>query len=296
MRKLLVALVPTLLVVSTTARAQNGEVSLTISRVDLPVIVDDRPFCVSLPEDGQLIAFQSERAGGEGRQDIWLSRWEKGRWSQPYNAGPGVNTVSNEVDAKFSADGKTMVFIRGDNFRKASQIYISHFRNGRWSQAEWVGAAVSPPDTVEFGALLSRDGNRLYFASNRPGGHGGLDLYYSERRGEKWLDPVNLGAGINTPENEVDLALSRDGNTIILPTRRADSIGNSTDLYISRFENGAWSPIENLGPRINTPATDTCPWLGFDGHTLYVNTEWDGLIQGEKGSLWIWKFEHSGGF
>lgn len=125
-----------------------------------------------------------------------------------------------------------------------------------------MGAAASPADTIEFGALLSRDGNRLYFASNRAGGHGGLDLYYSERRGEQWLEPVNLGPVINTAENEVDLALSRDGKAIIFPAKRADSIGGSTDLYISRWANNAWSPIENLGPRINTAATDTCPWLG----------------------------------
>jgi Tol biopolymer transport system component len=281
---------------SIAAFAQSGAASLTISRVDLPVSADDRPFCVTLPEDGQIMAFQSQAAGGHGKQDIWISRWEQGRWSAPQNAGPGINTAANEVDAKFSPDGQTMVFVRGENFRQASQIYISRLVNGEWSKAEWVGAAASPPDTVEFGAVLSSDGQRLYFASNRPGGHGGLDFYYSERRGEQWSAAVNLGASVNTAENDVDLALSRDGKTIIFPAKRPDSIAGSTDLYVSRFENGAWSEPRNLGPRINTPVTDTCPWLGFDGRTLYVHSEWDGLVQGGKGALWIWKFEHPQGF
>jgi hypothetical protein len=81
--------------------------------------------------------------------------------------------------------------------------------------------------------VLSSDGKRLYFASNRPGGHGGLDFYYSERRGEQWSAPVNLGPSVNTAENDVDLAISRDAKTLIFPAKRPDSIAGSTDLYVS---------------------------------------------------------------
>ena len=94
---------------------------------------------------------------------------------------------------------------------------------------------------------------------------------------------------VNTKENEVDAALSWDGNAIIFPSKQADSIAGSTDLYVTRRANGAWSPIENLGPRINTPGTDT--WLGHDGHTLYLNSDWDGLVPGEKGPLLVWKIQ-----
>ncbi len=270
--------------------------SLTVSKVDLPVDPADKPFCVSLPEDGRLIAFQSARAGGHGRVDIWLARFENERWSEPYNAGPGINTDTNEADAKFTPDGATMVFLRSADFRKSTRIYISRLRDGQWTKAEPVGPPVSPPDTIEYGALLSRDGARMYFASNREGGHGGMDLYYSDRTGDKWSQPVNLGPVINTTENEADMALSRDGKTIIFPSKRADSIAGSTDLYVSRSENGAWSPVENLGPRVNTSGTDTCPWLGYDGHTLYLNTDWDGLVPGEKGPMLVWKIHYSEGF
>ena len=278
------------------AGATANSESLTVSKVDLPVDPADRPFCVSLPEDGKLIAFQSSRAGGHGKQDIWLSRWENDRWSTPYNAGPGINTADNDVDAKLSPDGSSMVIIRSADFQKASRIYISHLRDGEWSKAEWIGSRASPPDTVEFGAVMSRDGKTLYFASNREGGHGGMDLYSSERIGDQWSEPVNLGTAVNTKENEVDAALSRDGNAIIFPSKRADSIAESTDLYATRKENGDWSPPESLGPRVNTPGTDTCPWLGYDGHTLYLNSDWDGLVPGEKGPLLVWKIQYSKGF
>ena len=295
MRNSLTIVVTVVLGLLATGTAASSE-SLTVSKVDLPVDPADKPFCVSLPEDGKLIAFQSARDGGHGKQDIWLSRWENGRWSKPYNAGPGVNTADNDVDAKLSPDGSSMVLIRSADFQKSSRIYISHLRGGEWSKAEWIGSPASPPDTVEFGAVISRDGKTLYFSSNREGGYGGMDLYSSQLSGGKWSQPVNFGPAVNTKENEVDAALSRDGNAIIFPSKQADSIAGSTDLYITRRVNGAWSPIENLGPRINTPGTDTCPWLGHDGHTLYLNSDWDGLVPGEKGPLLVWKIHYSKGF
>jgi Tol biopolymer transport system component len=275
--------------------ADDGE-TLSIRKLAVPFGANDQPACVSLPEDGKTMVYQSRRADGFGGADLWLSRLENGSWSRPQNAGPSINSAVNDVDGKFSADGSTLVFIRGEDFRKSSDIYVSYFRNGAWTKAEVIGPPVSLPETVEFGASLSRDGKRLYFSSNRAGGHGGFDHYYSEREGSGWGKPVNFGDMINTAENEVDVAVTRDGNAIIFPAKRSDSIGGSTDLYISRFVNGAWTALQNMGPRINTPGTDNCPWLGYDGRTLYLDSDWDGLVAGAKGLKAIWEIRYSKGF
>ncbi len=267
--------------------------SVTISLLPVPFGPDDKASCVSLREDGALVAFQSRRPDGRGGADIWLSRFQNGKWSEPYNAGPGVNTSANEVDAKLSTDGKTMVFIRGQNFKESSGIYISRFRNGAWSEGELVGPPVTLPHTIQFGAVLTRDGKRLYFASNRSGGYGGLDNYYSDWDGAKWSEPTNLGPVINTPGDDGDLAISRDGKTLIFPNRGSDSVNGSIDLYLSRFADGSWSAPVNLGSRINTPYNDTCPWLGYDGYTLYFNSELTSSLMGQKGSSRIWKVRYS---
>ncbi len=275
------------------------EESLTISRVALPVEPSERPFCVSLPEHRQMIAFQMERADGYGKLDIYFSRFENRAWSKPYNAGPAINTAAHEADAKFSADGLFLLFVRSEDFKRYSELHVSHFRDGSWSEAKPIGPPVSPRTSVEFGTVLSRDGKRLYFSSNRQGGFGGQDFYYSDRIGDDWMswsDPVNLGPAVNTKDDEVDLAVSRDEQTIIFPAKKPDSINNSTDLYMTRNTGKGWSPPVNLGPRINTPATDTCPWLGFDGHSLYANSEWDSLITGGKGTTAVWLFRSSKGF
>ena len=280
---------------SATLRAAEPGESLTITKLAVPFTPDEKPFCVSLTEDEKLIVFQADRPGGYGKQDLWFSRFENGRWSAVYNAGPEINTAADDVDGKLSPDGSSLLFIRVDAARTSSQIYISHLRNGKWSRAELIGPPVTLPGAIHFGALLSRDGKRLYFATERPGGHGGRDIYYSDKAGDKWSEPVNLGPVINTAGNDGDQALGRDGNTMVIPGRRENSIGG-TDLYITRRVNNAWSPPENLGPRINTPGNESCPWLGYNGRTLYFNSDWDGLVGGGKGPRMVWKVEYSKGF
>ena len=275
---------------------QASEAKMTVSKVVVPFLSDEQPFCVSLTEDETLIVYQSPRSHGHGNLDLWFSRFENGKWSEPYNAGPNINSSSHEADGKLSHDGTTLVFVRSDNLAKSTELYVSRFENGAWTKAEPLGPPVSPPETREFGASLSHDGKRLYFSSDRPGGNGGMDHYYSERIGQSWGEPVNLGPGINTKEDELDMTLSRDGKVIIFPTNRFDSIEGSTDLYVSRLTEGAWSPIQNLGSKINSPGADTCPWLGYDGTSLYLNSDWD-FASGRKGdSSLVWKVFNSKGF
>lgn len=283
----------------TAVLAQDDAARLSVNIMPLGFFDDYEPACISVTESSGLMAFQSPHPDGYGKSDIWLSRFENGAWSPPVNAGPGINTTASEYDGKLSADGSTMVFIRSDDGLKPS-IFISYWRNGAWSSAEPIGSHISTSETTEYGAVLSRDGQRLYFSSDRAGGHGGFDVYYSEKSGDGWGEPVNVGPPVSTADNEVDAAIGRDEDIIILAFEREDSIAGGMDLYMSRKENGKWTPFANMGPRINTPAKDACAWLGYDGKTLYVNTTWDGLLGGEEmqDSRWgrVVVFHHSDGF
>jgi hypothetical protein len=243
------------------------------------------------------MAFQMQTREGVGLLDIWFSRRQDGRWSKPINAGPKINTEAHEVDAKFTADGATMFFERTDDLAKYTDVFVTHFRDGSWSVPEKIGPPVSLPNTRQFCVLPTRDGKRIYFSSDRSGGQGRLDFYYSDRIGNSWTEwsePVNLGPGINTSANESDLAVSPDETLIIFNANRKDSIAGSMDLYMSRKVNDRWTAPVNLGPRINTPGRDAAAWLGYDGRTLYLNTDCTALIApgNDKGSL-IWMFRFS---
>lgn len=281
-------------------RSAVGEESLTISRVALPVKQDETPGCVTLSEDGKLMAYQMQSKEGAGLLDIWFSRREDGQWSEPIDAGPKVNTAAHEVDAKLTPDGATMFFERTTDLGKYTDVMVTHFRDGSWSLPETIGPPISLTNTRQFCVVPTREGKRIYFSSDRGGGQGGFDFYYSDRIGNKWTrwsEPVNLGPGINTSGDEVDLAVSRDERLIIFNAIRKDSIAGSTDLYVSRKVNDQWTAAVNLGPRVNTPGTDSCAWLGYDGRTLYLNTNWNALIapHTDKESS-IWMFQLSKGF
>lgn len=163
-----------------------------------------------------------------------------------------------------------------------------------------MGPPVSFPETTEYGALLSRDGNRLYFSSNREGGYGGFDLYVSHRQEAGWGAPVNLGPELNSAQDEADVALSPDEKTAILAFSRPESLAGSLDLYVRRKGESGWSPFVHLGPWVNTPGKDACPWLGYDGETLYLNSTWEGLLEGSerKDSRWgsVYVIRVRGGF
>jgi hypothetical protein len=272
---------------------------LKISQVELPVDPGEKATCVSLPRDGQLIAFSSDRRGGYGANDIWLCRWEEGKWSKPFNPGPSINTEGNEFDGRFSPDGSTLVFIRGeiDLWKSnSSRIHSTELASGVWTEAKPFPEHVSPPDTIELAASLTSDQSRIYFSSNRDGGFGRYDHYYSEMVSGRWSEPVNLGPGVNTADDEIDLTIGPDENLLVFPAHREDSIASSHDLYISRRIEGKWSQPQNMGPRVNTPGNETCPWLAFDGKNLFLNSDWEGLIEGKKGTRRIWKIYFSKGF
>jgi hypothetical protein len=104
----------------------------------------------------------------------------------------------------------------------------------------------------EQGPFLSKDGLSLYFASNRPGGLGGLDIYVSQRASvdDPWESPQNLGPNINSSGDESEIGMSTDGHLLFFHSARTTDSCGGTDLYFSRRHNRrndfGWGPSENV--------------------------------------------------
>lgn len=295
----IITVITGLLVIQTEDNERFGKEKLIISKLPLKFADEYSPACASLTEEGKLLAFQSPHSNGYGSSDIWLSNYVNGSWSKPHNAGRGINTSASEYDGKLSADGSKIVFIRSDENMKPS-IFISHFKNGEWSDAEAVGPPISYPNEVEYGAVFSRSGNRLYFSSNREGSFKGFDVYYSDLTDDGWSDPVNMGSEINSKGDAIDVAIGRDEKTVILAFKNNNSGSSESNLYVSNKTDKGWSSFQDLGPRINTPGNEACPWLGYDGQILVLNSTWNGLMNGQErtdtrwGSVYV--FQLSTGF
>lgn len=136
----------------------------------------------TLSTDGRVVIFSSERPGGYGGRDLWLSvRTDQG-WVEPVNLGPSVNTAGNEENPFLHSDEYTLYFT--SDYRPGfggRDLFMSHrLRGNEWSPAENLGFPINSIDDEE-GIFIESSGRKGYFSSAR---RGGFDLYQFE------LDPA----------------------------------------------------------------------------------------------------------
>lgn len=122
----------------------------------------------SLSADGQMVYFASSRAGGLGGYDIWYSKREKGKWSDPINAGPNVNTEGDDSGPFLHQDGQTLYFMsNGHGGMGGFDLFISRKENnGDWSKPQNLGYPINS-QRDEGSLFVSLDGKKGYFASDR---------------------------------------------------------------------------------------------------------------------------------
>ena len=162
------------------ALADGAEIRQTRSLVG-PVNQGSWDSQAAISCDGSTIFFASNRAGGLGGSDIWMSELQAdGQWGEPINLGVTINTPEDEEAPFISNDGKTLYFSSTGHLGLGEQdVFMSWWdeRLDRWSVPINLGPPVNGPHR-ELGFHLSADGKTGFFASNRPGGAGGMDIYY----------------------------------------------------------------------------------------------------------------------
>ncbi len=151
--------------------------------------------CISC--DGSTLYFASNRDGGVGGTDIWVSkRLSNGTWGEPQNLGKTINTPGNEESPFITNDGQTLYFgSDGHAGLGISDIFMSRMsRKGDWSNPLNLGPPVNSPHQ-ELCFFLAADGKSGYFASDRPSGFGGLDIYQFELPQELYSEPMTFVEG-----------------------------------------------------------------------------------------------------
>jgi outer membrane protein OmpA-like peptidoglycan-associated protein len=162
----------------------------------------------------------------------------------------------NEGAITFSPDGRMMVFARGNNGKRKGtrdvNLYMSRYQKGSWTTPEIL--SINDPNAWDSTPTFSRDGKTLYFASNRPGGQGGIDLYSAQvdSRG-RWSNVRNMGSTINTPGNEMFPYVTDDGK-LYFSSDGHPSMG-ALDIFVATRKDGEIT-IENLGPPVNSVSDD----------------------------------------
>jgi hypothetical protein len=132
-----------------------------------------------------------------------------------------------------------------------------------WTAPTNLGPIINGADN-DFAPAISKDGLSLYFASDRPGGFGASDIWFSQRptRRDSWAPPTNLGGIINTPTGESTPTLSRDGHFLFFTSNRPEGFGDF-DIWVSwrlnTHDDFGWHAPFNLGTGVNSAFLDGGP-------------------------------------
>ncbi len=222
----------------------------------------------SISADGQTLVYTIELPQTSdnpllpvSQEDIFITYRLAGKpWQQARSLGGVINTPNNEGAPYISSDGKTLLFTSctcPDGLIKCCDIYYSYLKEGGWTIPRKLPAPVNT-NYWESQPAFSADNTVLYFVSNRPGGFGGKDIWYSKLLpGGKWSAPVNAGENINTKGDESSPLLHADNKTLYFASDGHTGMGGQ-DLFVSHLqEDGSWGKPVNLGYPINTENNET---------------------------------------
>lgn len=253
----------------------------TVPGNPLPVTVDVKneaavnteglDFSPTFYEDG-IVFISTNTAGLKKRTDEKLKlpamsilrsrRSDGGALLAPEPFAKELSSLYHEGPVCFDRTAETIYFSRNaviggrvkiakDDIQKM-RLYSSHKEGAVWSEPQPL-----PFNNNEFDdchPAISIDGDKLFFASNRPGGFGGMDIWVSYRVGDSWSEPVNLGAGVNSKGNEAFPFIHAD-NTLYYASDGMEGKGG-LDLYYVIPEGSEWTKPVNMGEPFNTSGDD----------------------------------------
>lgn len=184
---------------------------------------------------------------------------------------------AHDGPVSFNAEGNVAFITRNAVGKKKgkSRVYLKLYistRNekGKWSTPEEFLYNTKDNSFSVGHATLSQDGNTLYFASDMPGGFGGVDIWKCEKSLSNWGEPVNLGPQINTSRNELFPFISASGDLYFASNGQVGYGG--LDVFVSSSVNGAFASPENMGYPINTNRDDFGLIVGEDDINGFVSS------------------------
>jgi outer membrane protein OmpA-like peptidoglycan-associated protein len=235
--------------------------------------------------DGNSIYFTSRRNWGEGRsdkfrdpllnnypEDIFVSYADfEGEWTEPVKLEFCVDSL-NEATISVSADERR-IFVYQDLTGGGDIYYSDIMDNDRFDELEKLRYNEVNTENWETHCTMTPDGQNMYFASDRPGGYGGLDIYRIVKlpNGE-WSKAQNMGPEINTPFDEDSPFIAINNKTLYYSSRGEGSMGGYDVFVTFRDEDNKWSTPTNMGYPINSTGDDIFYTTTVDGLRGYLSS------------------------
>ncbi len=241
--------------------------------------------------DGRTLWFVRGRAGGDA--ELWVSERTRDGWGDATLFAP-TSSPADELGPCPSADGEAVYFYSDrEGGLGGYDLWVVRRGENGWGVAQNLGPGVNSA-LNDYGPALSPDGERLYFASNRPapGESEGLpdedawpatireDLFsrhydvYEAAVGDHGFGPAALVEALSSPANDGAPAVSPVGDFVYFSSDRDGGEGGF-DLYRARLLDGAFRDVENLGAPVNTPANELDPSPAMEGFALHFSSDRD---------------------
>lgn len=205
----------------------------------------------------------------------------------PVNMGPNINTPDHEYFPSITADGQLFLFTRDikdsqSPFGHQEDFFVSIKNEKEWGPSYSIGNPINTHDN-EGAPSITADGQLVIFTACETfgdygmgrQGYGSCDIFYSQRYGDKWTKPQNLGPKINSGNWESQPSFSSDGRTLyfVRGTNNKDGTKNQ-DIYMAQLdEDGAWGTAVKLSDKINTPGREESVFIHPDNQTLYFSSD-----------------------
>jgi outer membrane protein OmpA-like peptidoglycan-associated protein len=210
------------------------------------------------------------RTGDKFIEEIYISYNNSGNWTEP-KVVP-VASDYNVGTAGISADGQKMLIFMG-GISDPGSLFMINKAGDTWSKPSLITPSINNPKFLESTASITPDGKTIYFASDRQGGQGGLDIYKTQMLANgSWSQPVNLGPEINSKADEDAPFIHPDQKTLFFTSNGHNTMGGR-DIFVTRLVKDKWTRPENMGYPVNTTANDNYFTLIADGTRAYFSSD-----------------------
>lgn len=203
-------------------------------------------------------------------ENVFTSEQAGDVWKKAKILDNKLDSKGNESVLTISPDGNKIYLYNGNE--NGGDIMVSELKKGSWKSPKGISRRILTKDK-ETTIAFSPDGTEMFFVSNQDGTIGGMDLFYSKLdEKEKWSEPINMGAAINTIYDEEGVYWHPKEDKVYFSSQGHNSMGGFDVFVIERDEEGMWSNPTNLGYPINSPNDDIFFKIDENGKQAYYSS------------------------
>ena len=247
-------------------------------------------YLAALTADEQEIIFTVRQPRNENticvfcqtEEDFYASKQVNNSWQPREALGAPIKSGYNEGAQCISPDGRYLFYTlcNTDYGMGSCDLYWAKRIGDRWSRPRNFGEPVNSKHW-ESQPTIAPDGRTIIFASNRPGGYGGVDLWKTTMIEEGvFSTPENLGPVINTKGDDTAPFIHSDGKTLYFCSDGRPGMGGKDIYYATLLNDSSWSQPVNMGYPLNTPADEINISINAAGNTGYIASDKEGGFGG----------------